>query len=165
MAKAKTGPFYISETIVIAAPATSGTATHDISTFIDVANRQGLRILEADFIFQAFDNTAYTPATAEDVQVQVMDLQATGPLSASDNSLIASGVVLFDGSNGVYKDSDLFPDNFAGKGRLVVNDTIYFRVDCSPQTVDCTVRLLVEVVSISPRDFMAIALQSTQSDN
>jgi len=164
MAKAKTGQFYISETIAIAA-ATSGTATHDISTFIDVANRQGLRILEADFIFQAANNTGYTPANAEDVQVQVMDLQSTVALSASDNSLIASGQVMYDGSNAAYYVSDLFPDNFAGKGRLVVNDTIYYRVDCSDQTVDCTIRLLVEVVTLSAKDFMAIALQSTQSDN
>ena len=165
MAKAKTGTFYISELIQLST-ATSGTATHDISTFIDVANRQGLRILEADFIFQGATNLPFSPNTEEEVQVQVMDLQSTAALSAADNSLIASGICMWNGSNGVYKDTDLYPDNFAGKGRLVVNDTIYYRVDSvSSVTINAIVRLLVEVVSISAKDFMAIALQSTQSDN
>jgi len=62
-------------------------------------------------------------------------------------------------------DSDVYPDNYAGQGKIVVNDTLYYRVDCTQQTVNVTVRLLVEVVSISAKDFMSIALQSAHSDN
>lgn len=164
MAKAKTGTFYISEQIVISAT-TSGTATHDISALIDVANRQGLRILEADFIFQDSANTAYQPAALEDIQVQVTDQQQATAISASDNGLIASAQLLTTVTGQSYHQSDLYPDNYAGEGKLVVNDTLYYRVDCSTQTVNCTVRLLVEVVTISAKDFMAIALNSAQSDN
>ena len=164
MAKAKTGSFYISEQIVIT-NTTSGTATHDISALIDVANRQGLRILEADFLFQDAANTAYQPGAVEDIQVQVTDQQESAAVPASDNGLIASGQLLTTADGQADRDSDLYPDNYAGEGKLVVNDTLYYRVDCSQQTVNVTVRLLVEVVKISAKDFMAIALQSAQSDN
>jgi hypothetical protein len=164
MAKAKTGSFYISEQIVIT-NTTSGTATHDISALIDVANRQGLRILEADFLFQDSANTAYQPGAVEDIQVQVTDQQESAAVPASDNGLIASGQLLTTADGQADRDSDLYPDNYAGEGKLVVNDTLYYRVDCSQQTVNVTVRLLVEVVKISAKDFMAIALQSAQSDN
>jgi len=164
MAKAKTGSFYISEQLVIT-NTTSGTATHDISALIDVANRQGLRILEADFLFQDSANTAYQPAALENCQVQVTDQQETAAIAASDNGLIASAQLLTTVLGLSDMDSDVYPDNYAGQGKIVVNDTLYYRVDCTQQTVNVTVRLLVEVVSISAKDFMSIALQSAQSDN
>jgi len=163
MAKAKTGQFYLSETLAITS--TSGTASHDISALIDVANRQGLRILEADFIFQDADNTAWTPAADLDLQTQVTDQSQSAAVSASDNSLIASAQVWTNAQKGIYMTSDLYPDSYAGQGKLVVNDTIYYRVDCASQTVDVTVRLLVEIVTLSAKDFMSLALQSSQSDN
>ena len=163
MAKAKTGTFYISEQLAITS--TSGTATHDISALIDVANRQGLRILEADYLYQDSDNTAWTPAANDEIQVQVTDQQESAAIAASDNGLISSAQVWVDDQKGIYHTSDLYPDNYAGEGKLVVNDTLYYRVDCKSLTVNVTVRLLVEVVKISAKDFMAIALQSAQSDN
>jgi len=164
MARAKTGTFYINEQLVISS-ATSGTATHDISSLIDVANRQGLRILEADFIYQDSDNTAWTPAANDEVQVQVTDQQETSAIAASDNGLIASAQIWADDDKGIFHTSDLYPDNYAGEGKLVVNDTLYYRLDAKSLTINVTVRLLVEVVAISAKDFMAIALGSVQSDN
>jgi hypothetical protein len=69
--------------------------------------------------------------------------------------------------------SDLFPDNFGpanlSEAFMVVNDTMY--LVSGPDGADIltetyvTVRIRCRVVKLSNKDWMAIAIQSTASDN
>jgi len=168
MAKAKTSSFTLTESVAVVG-ATSGTGSLDISSYLNVANRQGLAIESIDFIFQESDNTPFMSTTARSVQMQVSDLSNSGAVQANDRSLIASGALLVETDAGLYSHaSDIFPDNYGilNEARMVVNDTIYFRVDLSgSDTVTVTALLRCKVVTLDAKDFMAIAIQSTASDN
>ena len=168
MAKAKTASFTLTESIAVSS-GTSGTGSLDIGSYLNVANRQGLAIESIDFIFQSSANLPYTNTTSTAVQMQVSDLLNSGAVQANDRSLIASGALLVDTDGGLYSHaSDIFPDNYGilSEARMVVNDTIYFRVDTSGSTtVTVTALLRCKVVTLDAKDFMAIAIQSTASDN
>jgi hypothetical protein len=66
----------------------------------------------------------------------------------------------------------MFPDNFgkgSDDGRFVVNDQLYVTGRSSAvqsgQAINVTVRVNASIVSLSAKDFMAIAIQSTAADN
>jgi len=164
---AKTSSFTLTESVTVTG-ATSGTGSLDISSYLNVANRQGLAIESIDFIFQESDNTPFMSTVARSVQMQVSDSNSAA-VTASDRSLIASGALLVETDAGLYSHaSDIFPDNYGilNEARMVVNDTIYFRVDLSgSDTVVVTALLRCKVVTLDAKDFMAIAIQSTASDN
>jgi hypothetical protein len=70
------------------------------------------------------------------------------------------------------QDADLYPDNYgkgSDDGRFVVNDQLYITgltsAIQSGQSVNITVRVNASIVSLSAKDFMAIAIQSTAADN
>jgi len=169
MAKAKTSSFTLTESVVVTG-ATSGTGSLDIGSYLNVASRQGLAIESIDFIFQEANNTPFMRTTsAIAVQMQVSDLSNSAAVQANDRSLIASGALLAETDAGLYSHAaDIFPDNYGilDEARMVVNDTIYFRVDLSTSdTVTVTARLRCKIVTLDAKDFMAIAIQSTASDN
>jgi len=168
MAKAKTSSFTLTESVTVTG-ATSGTGSLDIGSYLNVASRQGLAIESIDFIFQDATNEPFTDSTMTSVQMQVSDLSNSAAVTASDRSLIASGALLVETDNGLYSHaSDIFPDNYGilNEARMVVNDTIYFRVDNSRAvTVIVTALLRCKIVTLDAKDFMAIAIQSTASDN
>ena len=69
--------------------------------------------------------------------------------------------------------SGLFPDNFGpaslSEAFMVVNDTLYLVAgndqSATADNLFCTARIRARVVKLSSKDWMAIAIQSTASDN
>lgn len=176
MASKKTAPFMLTERLTLATGAgPSASATIDLASYIDVADRQGLMIHSVDFIFQgaAANGSIFGSVPAgSSVNVQVTDLNRGGLVFANDRALVASGQLRLDTAGGADMETDLYPDNYgpsgANEGRIVVNDQLYIEANTSATTVadsNITVRVLASVVSLTAKDFMAIAIQSTAADN
>ena len=183
MATAKTGTFYLTETVSI--PAGTATSNYvqgsvDLSAYINVPTGQALAIESVDFIFQA--GTDYGAAVSGmmagngSLDVQLTDLNpGTALVRADDLSLVASGSLQIDQSNNVgTMVSDLYPDNHGpaslSEAFLVVNDTLYLVAGpngaSSGGSINyITARIKARVVKLSTKDWMAIAIQSTAADN
>tara|TARA_Y100000004_G_scaffold77360_1_gene87018 strand:+ start:67 stop:597 length:531 start_codon:yes stop_codon:yes gene_type:complete len=176
MSKKKTSTFYLTERITMTADGTPVTATIDLGSYVDVADRQAIAIEEVDFIYQGTTaDTPLTTAAGQDstVFVQVSDLNRGGTIQfADDRALVASSTLQLDFSNNAtFKSMDHFPDVMGAKDgvRLVVNDQLYLTGEASEvassNAINCTVRIKAHVASLSAKDFMAIAIQSTAADN
>jgi len=179
---AKTSVFYLTERVSLAAGTNSeNTDTISLGAYVDVADRQGILVHDVDFIFQGkdtstgnvtgFGNTMSADATTI---AQLADLNRGELVFADDRALVASGSVLYDSTNVMSNEADLYPDNFgptsAQGGRIVINDQLYFRARnigtiIADHAIEVTVRIKCSVISLSQKDFMAIALQSTAADN
>jgi len=182
MAKSKTGSFWLTETVLL--PAGSATSTRvdgtiDLGAYVDVGDQQGIAIEEVDFIWQ------YGTTFGQYLGVMVLgdgalggqltDLNpGTAYVRADDNNLVASGSLNIDQGNNVGTVSnDFFPDIFGklDEARIVVNDQLYFTVgwdgaaNTGAASIRATVRIKCRVVKLSTKDWMAIAIQSTASDN
>jgi len=182
MATAKTGSFYLTETVTFAigaAPNTRGQSTIDLGAYVNVPTGQAIAVESVDFIYQTADgNGAGNELLAGDgaIGVQLTDLNPSSTLLiADDQSLIASGCLNIDFTgNVVSHTSDLYPDNFGpaslSQAFMVVNDTMYLvagnnAAAIGGQAVSVTARVRCRVVKLSQSDWMAIAIQSTASDN
>jgi hypothetical protein len=176
MASKKTAPFMLTERLTLATGAgPTASATIDLASYIDVADRQGLMIHSVDFIFQgatAAGSIFGSLPGGSTLNVQVTDLNRGGVVFANDRALVASGSLRIDNGGGSDMDTDLYPDNYgpsgANEGRIVVNDQLYISANTAATTVaetNVTVRVLASVVSLTAKDFMAIAIQSTAADN
>ena len=183
MATSKTGSFWLTEEVQVTAVGTNATGTIDLGAYVDVGDQQAVAIEQVDFILQAFDtatgNYSYSFAGASTGDVSIgTQLSALNPgnavLSADDNSLIASGVILFDGSNNATSiGPDLYPDNFGklSESRMVVNDQLYLLTATAGSALTAnwewriTARIKARIVKLSTKDWMAIAIQSTAADN
>lgn len=183
MAKAKTGSFYLTETVQLAITAGTGDrvqGTLDLGSYINVASGQAIAIDEVDFIWQVGDDYSEHPpdmVTADTtLAAQVTDLNpGTEFVRGDDASLVASGALIIDYSNCVTSDhSDVYPDNFGPSGLsdmfLVVNDNLYLTAglnggNIANSIVYCTARIRCRIVKLGTKDWMAIAIQSTASDN
>lgn len=183
MAKSKTGTFTLVERVdgpTATAGITQGTI--DLGAYVDVGDQQALAIESVDFILQAYDvandlyHGALQGAASGDTtwDFQLSDLNpGSAIVPADDNSLIASATLMFDDSNNTSSiGPDLYPDNFGklDESRMVVNDQLYFVMDASTASVAnfqwrATVRIRARIVKLSTKDWMAIAIQSTASDN
>ncbi len=175
MATKKTSMFTLTERVTISAAATDTFATIDLGSYVDVGDRQALQIHSVDYIFQG--TAASTTMTAAmggsgEIKAQLLDLNRGGLVFANDRALISSGALNYDIDGFLTRDVDLYPDNYgkgADDGRFVVNDQLY--VTCrssavaSSQAINVTVRVNASIVSLSAKDFMAIAIQSTAADN
>jgi len=183
MATSKTGTFTLVERIN-SATATSGvfSGTLDLGAYVDVGDQQALAIESVDFIVQSYQTDTgiwsgnLVAFTASDCawDMQLSDLNPGGAIiPADDNALIASALLMVDDTAGVYSlGPDLYPDNFGklDESRMVVNDQLYFVADASaaPTANDqwaVTCRIRCRIVKLSTKDWMAIAIQSTASDN
>ena len=183
MAKSKTGTFTLVER-ANSATATSGlfTGTLDLGSYVDVGDQQAIAIESVDFVVQAYetDNDVWSgdlvAHCASDVtfDMQLSDLNPGGAiLPADDNALIAAGTLLVDDTNNMTSlGPDLYPDNFGklDESRMVVNDQLYLVADASAAPIAndqwaVTVRVRCRIVKLSTKDWMAIAIQSTASDN
>ena len=183
MAKSKTGSFTLVERIN-SATATAGlfSGTLDLGAYVDVGDQQAIAIESVDFVTQAYetDNDVWSGDLPSHVaadcvfDMQLSDLNPGGAIMpADDNALIAAGTLFIDDSNGVASlGPDLYPDNFGklDESRMVVNDQLYLVADASaaPTANDqwaVTVRIRCRIVKLSTKDWMAIAIQSTASDN
>jgi len=183
MAKAKTGSFYLTETISLPAATASGSrvqGTLDLGAYVNVPTGQAVAIESVDFIYQVgsdFGTDAKSMVSTDGaISVQLTDLNPGTAFVRGDNqSLIASGGLNIDQTNNIASHTtDLYPDNFGpaalSEAFMVVNDTLYLvsgpdNADIGSASVFVTARIRCRVVKLSSEDWMAIAIQSTASDN
>jgi hypothetical protein len=152
MATAKTGSFYLNETVTLTAASASAsraTGTLDLSAYVNVPTGQAIAIDQVDFIYQ--QGSMYKGAVNGmlagngSLGVQVTDLNpGTAFVRADDQSLVASGSLnisigaagsavvgdaAFTEMNIATHTSDLYPDNFGPSGLsdmfICVNDQLY----------------------------------------
>lgn len=183
MTKAKTGSFYLTETVTLASAAASGSRVQgviDLGAYVSVPNGQAVAIESVDFVFQAdtdFGNAAASMLAGNGaISVQLSDLNpGTVFVRADDQSLIASGSLNIDAANNIASyHTDLYPDNFGpsalSEAFMVVNDSLYLVAGPDNAAIGAvddyvTARIKCRVVKLSTKDWMAIAIQSTASDN
>jgi len=183
MAKAKTGSFYLTETIELPAASASGSrvqGTIDLGAYVNVPTGQAIAVEMVDLIYQRgsdYDQSVDGFLAGNGaVQAQLTDLNpGTSFVRADNQSLIASGALSIDQTNNIgTHTSDLYPDNFGpaalSEAFMVVNDTLYLVAGNDNSAVGgsslfVTVRIRCRVVKLSTEDWMAIAIQSTASDN
>lgn len=176
MASKKTSIFTLTERLTINTTTDDVVSTIDIGSYVDVADRQGLQVHSVDYIVQgttASQTITSSVGADSQIQVQLTDLNREGLVFANDRALVSSMKLLVDYSNNATTmDSDLYPDNFgkgSDDGRYIVNDQLYLTGRASSiaanEAVNVTVRVNCSVVSLSAKDFMAIAIQSTAADN
>ncbi len=184
MAKAKTGSFYLTESILIPAASADGTVVQgsiDLGAYVNVPTGQAIAVESVDFIYQIGSNYSSDVGnmlqTNGSLQAQLTDLNpATAMVRADNQSLVASGALNIDKTNNIATHtSDLFPDNFGptalSEAFMVVNDQLYLcagnfgAITAAAAQVIVTARVRARVVKLSSEDWMAIAIQSTASDN
>ena len=175
MATKKTSMFTLTERITITNAGTDIFATIDLGSYVDVGDRQALQVHSVDFIFQGTTASLGIPGAlggTGQVQVQVTDLNRSSLVFADDRALVGSGILVYDTDGFLSEASDMYPDNYgkgADDGRFVVNDQLYIcgqsSVLAAAQSVNVTVRVNASIVTLSQKDFMAIAIQSTAADN
>jgi len=179
MATAKTGTFYLTESVPLAGGTGAGgraMGTIDLSAYVNVPTGQAIAIDSVDFIWQIggdYGTDVESMVTANGaLSCQLTDLNpATLFVRADSNTLIASGSLNIDQSNNIASHTaDLYPDNFGptslAESFMVVNDTLYLTVGndgaaTGATEMNCTARIRCRVVKLSTKDWMAIAIQST----
>lgn len=174
MAAKKTSMFTLTERVTITAVNTETFATIDLGSYVDVGDRQCIQVHSVDFIFQgatASDSLLTSLANGQ-TMVQVTDLNRGGLVFSDDRALVASGVLTHDNDGYLTQATDLYPDNYgkgSDDGRYVVNDQLYITANLAQGAfaadVNVTVRVNASIVSLTAKDFMAIAIQSTAADN
>jgi len=178
MATAITGSFYLTETVTMPAATASGVTTQtevDLSAYVNVPTGQAIAVTSVDFIYQRaspFGQDADAMLAGNGaISVQLTDLNhGTNLVRADNQSLIASGNLNIDQANNIAtRDVDLYPDNFGklSDAFMVVNDSLFLTAMPSGTTiavgtdVNVTARIRCEVVKLSTKDWMAIAIQAT----
>ena len=167
--------FTLTERLTINTANTDTFATIDLGSYVDVGDRQALQVHSVDFIFQgttAGEAIWSTFGGAAQATIQVTDLNRGGLVFSNDRALVASGVLNFDNDAYLQNATDLYPDNYgkgADDGRFVVNDALYITglttAIGAAKELNVTVRVNASIVSLTAKDFMAIAIQSTAADN
>jgi hypothetical protein len=175
MATKKTSMFTLTERVTISAAGTDTFASIALGSYVDVGDRQALQVHSVDFIFQGTTPGLGVPATlggTADIKCQVTDLNRGELVFCDDRALVASANLNYDTDGFLSQDADMYPDNYgkgSDDGRYVVNDQLYITARCSAlaaaQEVNVTVRINASIVSLTAKDFMAIAIQSTAADN
>jgi len=183
MAKSMTGSFYLTETVQIPAASAAGSrfqGTIDLGAYVNVPTGQCVAVEQCDFIYQAggdFGGDAGSLVAAQgSITCQLTDLNpGTAFVRADDQSLIASGALNIDKANNIASQgTDMYPDQWGPESLshafMVVNDTLYFvtgpDLANSGAVIDyITIRIRCRVAKLSTKDWMAIAIQSTASDN
>ena len=175
MATKKTSMFTLTERVTISASGTDTFATIDLGSYVDVGDRQALQIHSVEFIFQGTTPGLITTAAlggTGGVFCQVTDLNRGALVFNNDRALVASATLAYDTDGYLSMAQDLSPDNFgkcSDDVRFVVNDQLYVTgrtsVIAADQAVNVTVRVNASIVTLSSKDFMAIAIQSTAADN
>lgn len=182
MATAKTGSFYLTETVTLPNGSATGTRVQgviDLGAYVNVATGQAVAIESVDIIHQSggnFNQLLANLFVADGcLSTQLTDLNPGGAfVRADDHSLVASSALnVDDGNNQGSFEMDIYPDNFGptalSEAFLVVNDSLYFTVGnegvVGGSDVFVTARIKCRIAKLSNKDWMAIAIQSTASDN
>jgi hypothetical protein len=179
MATALTGSFYLTQTVTMPAATASGIATQatiDLSAYVNVPTGQAISISSCDIIYQTtapFGQAASSMVAGNgSISAQLTDLNQGNLLVRADNqSLVASGSLNIDQANNVATNAvDLYPDNFGpaalSETFMVVNDSLFFSAMPAGTTIGAnavvvTARIRCSVVKLSPKDWVAIAIQAT----
>jgi len=182
MTKSMTGSFRLTETVLVPNGTIAGVVTQgtiDLGAYVNVPTGQAVAIEEVDFIWQVGTDFSGSAAQALSItgclNAQLTDLNpGTAFVRADDHSLIASQHIDIDVPNNITSsEQDLFPDNFGptnlSEAFLVVNDTLFLcaapDVGAAADNLFLTAVIKARVVKLSSKDWMAIAIQSTASDN
>ena len=183
MAKAKTGSFYLTETVILPGTSADGTVvqgTIDLGAYVNVPTGQAVAIEAVDFVYQNAANLLGSAANMLNadgaIHAQLSDLNpGTAMLRADNQSLVASGSINVDQSANISsQQTDLYPDNFGpaamSEAFMVVNDSLYLTAGVGNAAIGAadvfvTARIKCRVVKLSSEDWMAIAIQSTAADN
>ncbi len=171
MARAKTAPFIITETVSLDSTTNVQSALLDLSAYVDPGDSQGVEIMSVDYIF--YNTSTNMPianaATPFQALAQLKD-NTNGNLVAYDNlHLVSSGSIYYSNDYTVSNASDVYPDVlYLSKdgGRVSVNDSmeICAKSSASVNDLGIAVRIQMRVISLTKRDYMTLALQ-TVSDN
>ena len=178
MATAKTGSFYLTETVTLPGGTGAGNRVQgsiDLGAYVSVAQGLAVAVESVDFIWQAGSGLQQSPngfvTSNGALSCQVTDLNpGTGFVRADNQSLVASGALAIDDVNNVASHvMDLYPDNFGpanlSEAFLVVNDNLFLVAGNDSSAtfaeVNVTARVRARVVKLSTKDWMAIAIQST----
>jgi len=175
MATKKTAVFTLSERLTMTADATETFATIDLGSYVDVGDRQALQVHSVEYIFQGTSPTeSFENAMAGDsfMQIQLTDLNRGGLVFANDRALVSSAAIYKSTAATFEINMDQYPDNFgkgSDDGRYVVNDQLYITGYAENlggvNQINATIRVNCSIVTLSAKDFMAIAIQSTAADN
>jgi len=180
MATSKTGSFWLTENVNMAAATIDNSrvsGTIDLGAYVDVGDQQALSIEQVDFIWQRgtdFGNDVESFLVGPGaLGYQLSDLNPGDVfVRADDNNLVASGALNIDDVNGATAAGDFYPDNYGktDESRLVVNDQLYLVMGNDGSAIGTgtmygTVRIKCRIVKLSTKDWMAIAIQATASDN
>ena len=183
MATAKTGSFYLTETVTVPAATFDGgrvQGTIDLGAYVNVATGQAVAIESVDFVHQGGSTYSSNPADLlagnGTLGAQLSDLNPqAGFIRADNQSLIASSALILDVTQNIAShQADIYPDNFGPAAQseafMVVNDSLYLVAGndgaaIGGSDVFVTARIKCRVVKLSSKDWMAIAIQSTASDN
>jgi len=183
MATAKTGSFYLTETVRCTQAAADGSrfqGTIDLGAYVNVPTGQAIAIESCDFIYQngtSHDgNVEGMLAANGTITAQLVDLNpGTVFVRADNHSLVASGSLNIDIANNIASHTnDLYPDNFGSaslsESFMVVSDSMFLvcgndGAAIGSATVDVTARIRCRVVKLGSKDWMALAIQSTASES
>jgi hypothetical protein len=183
MATAKTGSFYLTESVTLPAATADGGRVQgviDLGAYVNVGTSQAVAIESVDFIHQKGTDLGMDVkgmvATDGCISTQLTDLNPGNLLvRADDQSLVASGALNIDQTNNVAShSSDMYPDNYGpaalSEAFMVVNDSLYLVTGPDGSAIGAadvvvTARIRARIVKLSSKDWMAIAIQSTASDN
>lgn len=170
----------MTERLEMTASNTAVTGTIDLGAYVDVADRQAIAIESVDYIIQGADANGNPQVVTLSctgncsVEAQLTDLNRGGSIVFSDDrALVSSAVCLYSQSNNTaYHSLDMYPDVFGARDgvRLIVNDQMYLTARTvgtfqSNESVMVTVKIKAHVASLTAKDWMAIAIQSTAADN
>jgi hypothetical protein len=188
MAKAKTGSFWLTAIVRTDTVPTAVQETIDLGAYVDVGDQQAIAIEYVDFIVQVYDTVtnsyvnsfvgSVAPADAFQVDFQLSDLNpGTTIISADNNALISSGVLLYDeATNNQSQGSDFYPDDFAKGGklseaRMVIQDNLFLVAVlggnltlAAGHTVQTTVRIKAKIVSLGIADWMGLSISGRSQD-
>jgi len=133
------------------------TSTMDIGSLVDVGDRQGLSIEQCDIIHQAGPDfggdVEAMLASNGAITTQVSDLNPGGAfVRADDVNLIASGSLNIDVTNNIASNQG---DFFRGNDGALTNAS-------TPTYV--TVRLKCRIVTLTTKDWIALAITSVAND-
>tara|TARA_Y100001937_G_scaffold101436_1_gene139138 strand:- start:350 stop:862 length:513 start_codon:yes stop_codon:yes gene_type:complete len=169
MAQAKTSPFYLTADVTLTAANTAVQATIPLGSYIDVASKQAIAILEVDY--GTVEAAGFTSNLGGDliVDYQTTDINRGALVSATDTAVISRGALLYENAAPISATNmnHLYPDSFGSleEARMVVNDDIFFLAQSTnvPVNLQCTIRIKAQVIKLSEKDFMSLALTSVGS--
>lgn len=168
MATAKTSPFYLTASITLSDTNYTQT-TIPLGSYIDVASKQAVAILEVDYMAQNLTTNSSVLPSDRIVDYQVTDISQTGLVAGDAPELISRGAMAYDNSPPNFSNQNaLYPDSFGtlDEARMVVNDDLFFGAQISSVSSGgnlAIVRLKCAVVKLGEKDFMALALNTVAS--